>query len=697
METIETLDPTPFKHLVMSIGALPTSFVDSMSYYECIAWLVAYIRDNVVPACNNNAEAIKEIQEWIETLDLQDEVDHKLDEMKESGELAEIISQYLNSTAIFAYDSVAAMKAAENLIAGSYARTTGYYNANDGGGALYKIRNVTNDDTIDEAFIVEMGDGSDELVAELIIDNNEVNIKQLGGRSQAKDDTRYDIAGIITKYVNYRIANSGALRLYIPSGVYHSSPLTIISSVGIDIKGDFQFNLHTETGTIISTLNDNQDYIWTFGDNSGATQSSNLHLSGLMFTTAEYEYNSTNKKFQESSIKTVNNYCLKAVKTQFSKLEDIAFQHINGTGLVYRECWEISNIRLNFRDIYNPSGCAFLFENKITGGSNTMYFDWIQFEQIIGHCISAENNASVQQIHFDNITFEDYIVSRTGVVYTNFPSGSYSEDTATHFAIINTESGDLKAITIDSLMLNNMGVHFSTINGNNYSFDTIINMNRDGIYTDITIGTICVVGQQKDNFIARGNGYTGFYDKSKITINNFSNATQTKDWLWDIVRFPHIVCNANLKGVITTVTNLLAGNNGAEPCGTIAAYKLVPLRVVNDSPSFITGDKEVINGANAAVEISVQSNSIQFIATKNSDGFIRAKIANGETFKLYVGSVTGISPAYGKSFELVGTGSYKIYPLDFSSIGNWHLGDTLYMIKGNNSEANTIYIDVISM
>ena len=189
MNTIETLDPTPFKHLVMSIGALPTSFVDSMSYYECMAWLVAYIRDNVVPACNNNAEAIEEIQQWIETLDLQDEVDHKLDEMAASGELAEIISQYLNSAAIFAYDNVADMKAAENLIDGSYARTLGYHTKNDGGSGLYKIRTVTNDDIVDDTFIVEMGDGSDQLVAELILENDIININALGADNTGANDS----------------------------------------------------------------------------------------------------------------------------------------------------------------------------------------------------------------------------------------------------------------------------------------------------------------------------------------------------------------------------------------------------------------------------------------------------------------------------------------------------------------------------
>lgn len=94
MKTMETLDPEPFKHLIMTVGELPASFVDSMTYYECLAWLVNYIQKNVVPAINNNADAIKAIQEWIETLDLQTYVNTKLDEMVEDGTMAELLSAY---------------------------------------------------------------------------------------------------------------------------------------------------------------------------------------------------------------------------------------------------------------------------------------------------------------------------------------------------------------------------------------------------------------------------------------------------------------------------------------------------------------------------------------------------------------------------------------------------------------------------
>lgn len=105
LKTIETVDTSPFKHLVMTVGELPTSFVDSMTYYECLAWLVNYLQNTVIPAVNNNAEATEELQaafitlknyvdNYFDNLDVQEEIDNKLDEMAESGVLQEIIDTY---------------------------------------------------------------------------------------------------------------------------------------------------------------------------------------------------------------------------------------------------------------------------------------------------------------------------------------------------------------------------------------------------------------------------------------------------------------------------------------------------------------------------------------------------------------------------------------------------------------------------
>lgn len=87
---------SPFKHFCITIGNLPTSYLESMSYYETLCWLCKYLQDTINPAVNNNAEALEELQNYVSSyfddLDVQEEINNKLDDMAESGELAEIIN-----------------------------------------------------------------------------------------------------------------------------------------------------------------------------------------------------------------------------------------------------------------------------------------------------------------------------------------------------------------------------------------------------------------------------------------------------------------------------------------------------------------------------------------------------------------------------------------------------------------------------
>ena len=62
INTITLLDREPFKRMVSTVGNLPTSFVDSMSYYEMLAWLCQYITDTIIPQININSEAINELE-----------------------------------------------------------------------------------------------------------------------------------------------------------------------------------------------------------------------------------------------------------------------------------------------------------------------------------------------------------------------------------------------------------------------------------------------------------------------------------------------------------------------------------------------------------------------------------------------------------------------------------------------------------
>lgn len=177
--TEEVVDLSPFKRMVMTIGTLPTAFTESMTYYEALAYFVKYLEETIIPAINQNAQATEELQtlftelhdyveNYFENLDVQEEINNKLDDMAESGQLADIIAQYLNLACVLGYNTKEAMKQATNLVDGSIARTLGSSTYDDGKGAFYKIREIRNTDVVDDDLIVALADES--LVAEKIID-----------------------------------------------------------------------------------------------------------------------------------------------------------------------------------------------------------------------------------------------------------------------------------------------------------------------------------------------------------------------------------------------------------------------------------------------------------------------------------------------------------------------------------------------
>ena len=224
--------------------AIPLAFDESMSYYETLCGLLNYLKNVVIPTVNNNADAAAELQtlyeqlrsyveDYFTNLDVQEEINNKLDAMVEDGTLPEIVASYLNSKAIFGFDSVASMKESTNLINGSYAETLGYYSKNDGGSALYKIRNITNEDTVDEMFIIALSNPN--LIAELII-NDILNIKQIGGYGNNTNDD--------TSLFQYALNNS--TKILIPDGDYKiTDTLNVNDNTYIKLSNNAKIHIST--------------------------------------------------------------------------------------------------------------------------------------------------------------------------------------------------------------------------------------------------------------------------------------------------------------------------------------------------------------------------------------------------------------------------------------------------------------------
>ena len=170
----------PFTRFLMTIGEIPTSYLISMTYEEQLLWFCNYLEKTVIPAIDNNAEAVKELQDlyvelksyvdnYFENLDVQEEINNKLDEMAESGQLADIIAQYLGLAGVLAYDTISNMASATNIAEGSICKTLGETTYNDGKGAFYKVRTVTSGDVVDGVNIVALS-VSNTLIAERIPD-----------------------------------------------------------------------------------------------------------------------------------------------------------------------------------------------------------------------------------------------------------------------------------------------------------------------------------------------------------------------------------------------------------------------------------------------------------------------------------------------------------------------------------------------
>lgn len=92
----------PFVRFVCS--AIPMVFDDSLSYYEALCALWKYVQ-GMTDVINNNATLEEEyilkfnelktfVDTYFDNLDVQEEINNKLDQMAESGELAELIEKY---------------------------------------------------------------------------------------------------------------------------------------------------------------------------------------------------------------------------------------------------------------------------------------------------------------------------------------------------------------------------------------------------------------------------------------------------------------------------------------------------------------------------------------------------------------------------------------------------------------------------
>lgn len=238
----EKMPPVPpFVRFVAS--AVPMVFDNSLSYYEALCALWKYIQ-SMTDVINNNATLEEEyiekfnelksfVDNYFENLDVQEEINNKLDQMAEDGTLQEIVASYLESNVTWTFDTVADMKASTNLIIGSHASTLGYHAINDGGAATYYVASSLGL-VADEGSVIALGDGK---VAILALSDNHVNVKQFG----AKGDGTTNDSTAIRNALKFKTNDQTTIEFikgetYIVDGNFYIYSNTTVDLNGCEIK-----------------------------------------------------------------------------------------------------------------------------------------------------------------------------------------------------------------------------------------------------------------------------------------------------------------------------------------------------------------------------------------------------------------------------------------------------------------------------
>lgn len=396
------------------------------------------VNDTVAEYIEKFTELKDFVDNYFDNLDVQEEIDHKLDEMLEDGVLQEIIATYLDSNVAWTFDSVAEMQTATNLTSDSYAQTYGFYTVGDGGGAKYKIRNKGVSEVADNIFTFEIGD---DLIAEYVY-KGVYCTKQLGVKADGSVDVSAKLQAIIDKIDTENLANTDSYTpLTFDSGVYKiDSQIELSVNVPLKANGLVTIKSYVDNASCLwikpkagdpdNWYSRTEEYISGdgfileyAGENSGygleISTTTNLGAyKGFMHSKIE---NITFKFFAIAlKINPVHVFCDTFERLQFEQCDKQVQWGTNGFTLID------SGERITFNDCQFGGNHAVVFElNNIIASmfvtaSSMDYCDCV-FD---GTNTTGYSNVYVDNCHIEGITYgmtdADKLTKPYGIIYGNF-------------------------------------------------------------------------------------------------------------------------------------------------------------------------------------------------------------------------------------------------------------------------------------
>jgi len=218
---------------------------DAITNYELLQAVIKYlntiienennVESNVTALYNAFVNLHDYVKEQFDSLNLQDEVNAKIDEMYESGLFDNLLNNYLNLTKVF--DTyIDMMLDTSTYVNGMKLKTLGYHYINDGGGAEYVVTNVQNNNK----YQVSIGTN---LWIEMI-DTDTIYVEQFG----AYGDKTNDDSAAVQNAINY--GASTHKNIVMNKNYLINTPITISNKDGFKLIGNLQMFGHVENNLI---------------------------------------------------------------------------------------------------------------------------------------------------------------------------------------------------------------------------------------------------------------------------------------------------------------------------------------------------------------------------------------------------------------------------------------------------------------
>lgn len=647
-------DLKPFDMWVQS--NIPTVFGNEMTYYEKLCRITQIVNEIIsdVNLLHNDYITLESlfsqlqlfVKNYFENLNVQEEINNKLDNMAETGELQAILTPLLGQQ-IYVKTAIS-MKTMDFLTEGTFVKTSGFYQQ-DSGGSEYFISAVNVPGSI------ELNNG---LYANINPDKP-INILGLGAAQNT------DISSYIETYLNMQSYYQKQLQLYIPRGFYYCSNVIFSGNLGCDIYGDFIFDNYSNyiRGTVISSVQ-GESNIWSLGTNN--TPFSGFKIKGITFTSAD------NNNGVYTTPKNIN-ACIKMVYAEYGIMDEIFFTHIKGEAINMSSSWEITFGKIYIRCINNKQTGVITcdpIDDSLSTSPNltTLLFEYITAEKFTGNLFYFKNNCKFFNNHFGCINVENAPYVTEGEVYSKY-TGQVPQ---VEFALFYLENnGSMGQCCIDSLELNNITNFVYTFNSVVYMLDTIIKhgskAEAGSIITSVVIngmlGTLYLI--KTDSSFSGNNVSTPIF--GNIIKEGSGNIR------FDIKNYQKLIFNGNLRNFNSPVY---------PPMNDAIDY------TININRNMIYSDENSESKSKCVLKGNDQTDYAVIYFVDTGKVILRAKIDDGKNVRVYLPS----GASSGKQFDLSGTGEYKIYELDYSSLGAPSYGKGALLISRVGTTGN-IYID----